>query len=72
MGPCWHYVGSSFVLGGFFSPLELLLGTSWLLLARLGHFFDVLERSRLDFGGSWEGLERVWEAQNIKLEIFLF
>ena len=42
------------LLGHFFrpsSPLEPLLGVSWLLVGVPGHFFAVRGRSGLNFGG---------------------
>ena len=37
----------------------------------LGRFFCVLERSRIDFGGSWGHLGKVWEVPRAYFSMFL-
>ena len=58
LGPCWHYVGTFFALGRFFSRLGRLcaiLGRFWLFLVVFFAFWSVsgwiLERSGTLWGG---------------------
>ena len=67
LGPWTTMLALFFALGRFLAAF-CVLGAFVLVL---GWFFCVLERSRVNFGGSWRRPGKVWEVPRAYFSMFL-